>query len=201
MQSLDGAPEATSECAPAECPHCHVRLSGVLVMRPVWAPQDVCDHFGPAVALRTAKAWMREPWSGSYRLDGVRPRLVDSRPFCAAILRQRQQPGRPHRPFRDRNPQREFRTSCQDCEVGLGGFVAPIEFATVPEIVEFLGTGVRDVTVNSWIRSGKLRGFKLPGIRGLLVEVNDLFDDLEAMKHRGRLRVRGDLGLATGGDS
>lgn len=167
-----------------ECPNCSAPLRGVLIRHELLTAEDIVAISGSAVSLRTAKAWLGEEWARSFRLPGTRHRVVSARDFVAAIEEQKRQPGRGRRLLRGRGPRRTLRTSCPRCEVALEGFIAPLHVLTVPDIVRLLGGKLRRAAVEAWIRSGHVRGFKLPGVRGLLVEVGDFSDDFEVLKRR-----------------
>lgn len=175
--------QPVEERFPTECPDCSAPLRGVLIRQELLTAEDIVEIFGSVVSLRTAKAWLRQEWARSFRLPGMRHRVVSAREFVAAIEERKRQPGRGRRPLRGRGPRRTLSTSCPRCEAALQGFIAPLQLLRVPDIL-LLGGKLRHAAVEAWIRSGLVRGFKLPGVRGLLVEVGDFSDDFEVLKRR-----------------
>lgn len=171
---------------PTECSGCAAPLRGVLIRQEWLTTDDIVEIFGSVVSPKTARAWLREAWSGSFQLPGMRHRLVGAREFVAAIEERKQRPGRGRRPLNRLGPPPSLPTSCPRCHGPLQGFIAPLELLTVPDIVRLLDGKVRRAAVEAWIRGGLLRGFKLNGVRGLLVEARDFVDGLEALRRQGK---------------
>jgi hypothetical protein len=179
MQLRNDAPQVTFETFPSRCRDCSAPLGGRLVQQTLLTPEDVVELLGAVVSVRTVRSWLRKPWSGGVRLAGARHRVVRALEFVAALDDRKQHAGRARLPVRALRRPEPPRTTCPRCERALGGFVARLDFLTVPDIAGLLGLGCG--VIDGWIRSGRVRGFKIPGIRGVLVEENDFFHDFEAL--------------------
>lgn len=173
VRGRDYVETSNAEAVPqfrTHCSDCAADLGGYFVLCEFIAPHDVVELFDGLITLRTATAWFREPWSCSQRPQGLRHRIAPTREFVRALLGQRRDATNADK--YKRPP--ELREACPGCGKTLGGVIAPLRFLTVEDVAGYFGAGATRDTVTAWIHRGELPGFHLGGIRGLVIDEQDL---------------------------
>lgn len=168
------------------CPHCGAKLGGTLLRHELFSAECIAQLLGGVVSARTARAWMRAAWLPTFALPGVRGPLVSGADFATAFERVKRPATRAPTRRPASKPPDGLQSKCRKCGTGLGGVVARLELLTVADIVEMLGDRIHRDTVQAWIRSGLVRGFQLPGVRGWLVDADHFLADLEALRRQPR---------------
>lgn len=180
---------------PAHCPDCFGYLGGLLIRQEFLAAQHIVELVGPVLSLRSARQWMRAGWIQTYKFPGRRDRLVSARDFVSAFEQQKRHAGRARSPSALTRIRVGETTECPNCGVALGGFVARLELLSLSNVVAVLGDSVSADQIGDWIRRGLLRGFKVAGVRGLVIEANDFLADIDALKMQyGTMPALGHVG-------
>lgn len=79
----------------------------------------------------------------------------------------------------------EMLTTCPECQGELNGHLVTASVMDASDVIEFFGGRPNRDTVNEWFGSRVLHGFRLPGIRGWLITVEQFRDDVAAFQKVG----------------
>ena len=79
----------------------------------------------------------------------------------------------------------KFRTECSNCGSEVGGYIVNTQLLTTAEVTELTGGILTARVIRGLNRSGRLRGFSVPGVRGYVFDAHELFADLERLKRQG----------------